>query len=256
MNYKKYIINFDDPNSDNKAIPFKNISHTTHLPQAQAIVDSETIYPRWTNEPELAGEEVIWFGANPWVNGSQYGCVNFEFDINDIVEKKIFYWISPKTEYKNTLCKIFVTNKSLDLPKYDPCKENGPWVIREGGNFYNMKYPLAFLYNDSLYLHSSKGISFTEHHRKHCIRGDKDCPEKKWDKFKAASYFAYWLVSRDLAHKPYLKLTQKEESETLATEDLNSAFLRGQRDIQENVKKYCSFEPPIDTTLFAKSIIA
>lgn len=154
--------------------PFEIVSHTSHVETALSILDKGEIRPYLVfDESKLNDQRILvsWLSPNYWSVGFRYGNIKFEFDFNQLIKGKRFYWVE-SIAYKIPACRILVTDENHDasLEKYDPKSKDGPWWhdITNDKHYFNGNYCLEFMFECSINLTNLKKIDFVDHHSHYC----------------------------------------------------------------------------------------
>ena len=174
--------------------PFETVSHISHWRQALCICRDGVIKPRVIcDESRLKGKgiTVVWLSPNDWHGGSRYGNVEFDFKLNQVLNRHLnFYWVET-IPYRVPACRILITSKEYKLEVYNPEDGKGPWWFDRPANkhYRNGYVTLEFMLEDELALDGAAETRFIDHSDAMCCDDLFKCPDRGLSAWKAGAKF-------------------------------------------------------------------
>jgi hypothetical protein len=163
--------------------------HAAHLRHALDIVRDSIIRPSAINDKTLLVDgdfKVVWVSPFVWEMGSRYGCVQWTFELKDLLRNCNVYWVEV-VKYRYPACRFLITrNKYKDhelLRKYDPTEKEGPWWYdpETRTHYQNCEDAcVEFMIEESLFIEDSVKMEFVKHSHKYCCinrTNTSSCPE-------------------------------------------------------------------------------
>jgi hypothetical protein len=155
-------------------LKFETVSHTSHVDTALSIIERCEIRPYLVFDESILNEQrilVSWLSPNYWNIGFRYGNIRFDFDFQQLIAKKRFYWVEV-IPYQIEACRILVTDENHDgqLAPYNPNNKKGPWWYdsSDDQHYYNGNYCLEFMFEAPIGLRVLRKLDFVDHHSDYC----------------------------------------------------------------------------------------
>jgi hypothetical protein len=162
------------PSTDDRLKLFDKVSHTSHIDSALNIIGDGEIKPGLVFDKSHLNTHrilVAWLSPNHWFAGYRYGNIKFDYDFKGLIANKRFYWVEA-IPYSPHACRILITDQDRSglLTPYDPSIRDGPWWhdTASDKHYYNGKYCLEFMIEESVTLQSLIDLSFVDHHNSFC----------------------------------------------------------------------------------------
>lgn len=197
-------------------LPFSGVSHVTHINHFFGIIDKEFLQPRLVYDYcKLNKYRILvnWLSPNTWAQGYRYGSVKLDFDWNNLIKNRKFYWVEAHKYKNHTALRVLITkhDRSSFLEEYNPTLRNGPWYYDNSRDehFYNSKYCLEFLFEDTIDISLIKALDFVKHHDDYCsiYRYEQfKCNEKGINLFNSAIRVIATFAERELKLSDYFDI--------------------------------------------------
>jgi hypothetical protein len=160
------------------------VRHVVHVQFARRIIEDGKIKAGLIYDESRLNKSrisVAWVSANTWGLGSIYGTVEFQFNWTTLFAGQKIYWVeamdyNPKA-YRFLLSKREILTGAIKL--YDPQKDNGPLLLKDGKYYWNGDYTSEFMIEDDLPLDWCTGIDFVMHHAQYCRTFGNNCVDKQ-----------------------------------------------------------------------------
>ena len=211
--------------------PCTEVSHVSHVDAALKIVGEKKIRQGLVFDESILNTErvlVTWASPNFWANGFRYGNVRFTYDFADLIEDKNFYWVEAMTAYNPAACRILITStdRSANLPTYDPNRGDGPWWFdsSSGTHYINGNICLEFMIEDDLKISKATRVDFVQHHGEFCSMhrtSPKDCDQLGLSNGKGGARFLMMAAGRGVDLSP-LRMSLIEENGELSHQVQNA----------------------------------
>ena len=204
---------------NNSCMPFKEVTHVTHIKHALRIIEDEEIRSDVVFDKSKLNDtriRVVWLSPNDWPK-SRYGNIGFKYDWQSLVQsKENKYWVEV-IDYNPNACRILLTDKNYEyLKPYDPQKKNGPWWCDGTYHYFNNKFTLEIMYEDDLDIPKSSGLVFKDHDQYRCnINPGGTCKQAGASKFFGCQQFFGGLVARRLSIPKFLADSVRGDVENL-----------------------------------------
>ena len=219
----------------------ENIHNVTHLHNAINIAREAQISPKLIYDTyRLKDARIPAVYLSPVTYPSYiFGNVRFSFNWNNFLEGKRIYWVEQITGYDRPLCRFLVTtiDRSVLFEAYDPDIDLGPWMRRNGINYYNNKIYLEILSEEAIQIETCIDLETTTHYRTTCILENNKkfkCADKDLDDGKAAARLVAGLCVKKLSAFKGL-YTKIENGSCFPESNLLKAW--------NNILSYSSSEP-------------
>ncbi len=184
---------------------FEHVWHVTHISNALAIIPKGTIRPQLVyDESKLNTRRILvnWVSPNHWTPGYRYGNVSFDWEWDQIIQGKRFYWVEVM-DYSPKACRILITDIDYDsdpaLTPYDPAAGDGPWWREgpDGIHYRNGNICLEFMLEFELSVSACKSINCVKHHNQYCCIDASSCTDLGLGHQEAAARFLAGLIGED-----------------------------------------------------------
>lgn len=186
--------------------PFSRVAHVSHLSSSLEIVRSGKIKSGLVfDESKLNQDRILvsWLSPNYWNDGFRYGNVRFQFEWDQIVRDKKFYWVEDMA-YSTPACRILITaNEHNELDEYFPMRRDGPWWYDTDNDqhYFNGKYCLEFMVESDLEIYRDVEVDFVSHHHKYCAMNRntrRNCRELGMTDHEGAGVFVSAIVANNI----------------------------------------------------------
>lgn len=202
--------------------PLKSVYHIAHVSDAYRIFEDRRLRATLvTDESKLkeTRSSVTWLSPNIWFGGSFYGNIRFEFDWNELIQGKQFYWVEVM-HYSIVAYRILITDREpvLDLDRYRPEKDKGPLQYDAENNawYCNGDFTGEFMFDGDLWLAECKTVDFVNHHDRTCKKDGPTCKDFELVSHHAGAGLLSRLIGQNVIHKKNslrrLFLNEKEEA--------------------------------------------
>jgi hypothetical protein len=154
--------------------PLDAVYHICHVDEAFRDFEDGRIWASLVRDESRLRKTracVSWVSSNLWAAGSIYGNIRFEFDWDELIEGKRFYWVEDMRMYSPPAYRILVTaadRSEIGLTRYIPEKGEGPLFhdVKSGIWYRNGKFNGEFMIEGELPLGNCRMVGFEDHHAK------------------------------------------------------------------------------------------
>jgi hypothetical protein len=166
-----------DGTSKDDCKPLAGVYHVSHVASSIEIIETGTVRQSLVHDDtsKLNDKRILvsWVSPRHWFAGHRYGTIRFTFDFLDLIkDKPNYYWVEVG-EYKTPAPRILITDQNRDslLPRYDPCKGDGPWWHDKANDrhyFNDQICCLEFMIESPLHLWEATKFDFVNHRSDMC----------------------------------------------------------------------------------------
>lgn len=203
--------------------PFDTVRHIAHIRDAIRIMEDGLIRSSLVWDKSRLNNSrtsVSWVSPNFWGPGSIYGNISFEFEWEDLIREKRFYWVEDVIDVRPFAYRILVTDNNYDksdiLFPYDYEKPNGP-IYYDGNIWYrNGIYNGELMIDSDLPLNICKELRFVTHRPGICAKYGGGCSDIEISEYSAGPIFLAILIGRrkKISRRTAAKLFMKKDSDT------------------------------------------
>ena len=206
--------------------PFDTVYHICHIEDACRIFEDRRIRSSlvW-DESKLRNTRtcVSWVSPNRWYGGSIYGSIRFEFDWQELIAGKRFFWVEGMNRYNPAAYRILISGNDHEqsgLTPYRSRNRNGPLFFDSKAKVWyrNGNFTGEFLIDDDLWLEECRKVGFEDHHPRICRAEEGSCKYLEKKRREAGAALLGRLIGHNIARPKKLFLDSESKHTRLHDE--------------------------------------